>query len=79
MSGFDMRRAQVFVNGRRVSDMEVVPRSEAEALAEALGTVTDRATYGYQDMKAGGVLLSVKRVAGDALAAYEAKHPKETP
>jgi hypothetical protein len=42
-------------------------RAENKTLEAALCTVLERATYGYQDLSAGGVLSTLKQVAREAL------------
>jgi hypothetical protein len=51
---------------------EVVPRSEAEALAEALTIATQFVPFSPPGLR------GVREVIHDALAEYRARHPKET-
>lgn len=57
--------------GVRLQNRVLELTREVERLREALRTIEQRGTYGYQDLNSGGVLASVRRIAHDALAVDE--------
>jgi hypothetical protein len=53
-----------------LAKVEVVPRSEAEALAEALEEIRGHS---------GGDPIRIENIVDDALNAFRSRRPKETP